>query len=604
MPPFLPQPIYRFLIFDVFANLTRAAGKQYRLFFFGGNMSRLLELFEKNRALIYNVRKKYGGEFMNNIESYVNWRGDISFDERPLNEVDNIVFCTLSYLDMKGVLGSDEFITLRDLYARIMSYKGLDIKTADKAVDRYRNFLFCASQSDRFGNVIVSDYVDIYDESRDLQFSAAVFHTDKKHSFIAFRGTDETLVGWKEDFIMSFSKTAAQDMSLKYTKAVLEKYKDNTFFLGGHSKGGNLALYTASNLSENDLERINHIYINDGPGLCEDVFTDINIERIRGRTTKIIPEFCVIGKLFDTQFNNCKIIKSSALGMLQHDPITWTVEDGGLKTCHENSPESVWINQTLGQWLGGITIDERKKIVDSLFDFIKSKGIVTLQDFSDKKGFNFKKILSSFIVDEGKPTKHKFSPLSLSSLFGRTFRKIKNAKIIGTLKSSPAAKAAAIIFFGILFLVLPETFILVSVAAALFLIISVYIFKTVRCLVNSGWDFKQNQSRVYTAIALVTVYAIIILKQNALFILSSTVFGIAFLCTAYNYAERVRGADNLPDNVWFMSKAMLFALMGLSILVVPSSSIVFYSVLAGLVFVADGIYRFIRLASVKKGGGA
>lgn len=532
---------------------------------------------------------------MNNLESYVKWRGDIRFKERKFNDIDNLVFSALTYLDMKGTLNSRDFIPLKDLYFRLMSDNGLKVKTADNDISRYREFLRSAAHSDRFGNIVISDYVDMVDEKKHLQFSAMVFHISQKVSYIAFRGTDETLVGWREDFIMAFSKTASHDLALKYTDAVMQKYPDNVFFIGGHSKGGNLALYAAARLSDDKLARVRRVYVNDGPGLSEDVFKNVNIDRVKDKTTKIIPEFCVIGKLFDTQFYNSTIVKSSAVGILQHDIITWEICDGELSLCHENAPESIWINQTLEQWLGSITIEERKKIVDRIFDSLKNSGVVTLQDLSNRDKFGFDKILRT-LTGSDKTFKHKLGSLPVVALFDRTLHTIRNGKIVQAIKTSPAAKAVALIVFGILFLLLPEHFIQVSVAIVLLGLILFQIFSTVKHLMDSGWNFRQNRTRVYAAISFIVIYAIIIVKQNALFILSSAVFGIGFLTTAYNYAERLKTAKTQSDKIWLIIKAGVFIVMGLCVLVVPSSTIKFYSISVGIVFVADGIYRLITRA--------
>ncbi len=532
---------------------------------------------------------------MDNIEGYVKWRGDIRFNERKFNEIDNLVFSALTYLDMKGTLNSRDYIPLKDLYSRLMSNNGINVKTADNDVDHYKEFLRSTAQSDRFGNVVISDYVDMIDEKKNLQFSAMVFHINKKVSYIAFRGTDETLVGWREDFIMAFSKTASHDLAFKYTDAIIQKYPDNLFYIGGHSKGGNLALYAAARLSEEKLERVRHIYINDGPGLSEDVFKNVNIDRIKDKTTKIIPEFCVIGKLFDTQFYNSTIVKSSAVGILQHDIITWKICDGELSLCHENAPESIWINQTLEQWLGGISIEERKKIVDRIFDSLKNSGVVTLNDLSNRDKFGFDKILHT-LSGSDKTVKRKLGSLPVVALFDRTLHTIRNGKIVQTIKTSPTAKAVALIVFGLLFLILPENFIQVSVAIVLFALLVFQIFSTVRHLAESNWNFKQNQTRVYAAISFIVIYAIIIVKQNALFILSSAVFGIGFLSTAYNYLERVKKSKTKSDQIWLAIKAGIFTVMGLCVLIVPSSTIKFYSISVGIIFVADGIYRLITRA--------
>ena len=113
------------------------------------------------------------------------------------------------------------------------------------------------------------DFQDIYD-SQDKQFAAVTYVIPNGPTVVAFRGTDSTIIGWKEDFMISYTSVPSQDLALSYAiKHVGEA--DGDVIILGHSKGAHLALFAAAHLEEKYQDKLLHVYLNDGPGFNPDI---------------------------------------------------------------------------------------------------------------------------------------------------------------------------------------------------------------------------------------------------------------------------------------------------------------------------------------------
>ena len=242
-----------------------------------------------------------------NFLDYLDWRGDIKFEERQLNEVDNLIFSTLAYTDMEGLIGENG-TTISELYMVINP----------------KLLLEKAAQSERYKNVLVKYYINKIDTERNLQFSAVTFEANKKISYIAYRGTDNTLAGWHEDCNMSYlPKTPGQFEAAEYLNRISEK-SEHDLIIGGHSKGGNFAVYAAAFCKNNIQERILKVYSNDGPGFNSTIANSKEYLDIIPKTEHIITDSSIVGILLSSKSKR-KVIKSSAMGFDQHNPYTWNV---------------------------------------------------------------------------------------------------------------------------------------------------------------------------------------------------------------------------------------------------------------------------------------
>ena len=244
----------------------------------------------------------------------------------------------------------------------------------------YAALLREAARSRRYGALRLCDCVDIARPSPPLQFSAMTFIGADGFRFIAYRGTDSTIAGWEEDFMISFTHTEAQELALEYARRNAESGR--RLYLGGHSKGGNLALYAACRLERDLWRRVERVYMLDGPGLCPEVMDAASLKRALERTSCVRPVFSIVGKLFDAKAADARIARSSAFNLLQHSPGSWGVDHGRLALAAEHDPLSRRINETLQLWIDNIPQRDRAVFVKELFAALSADGATTLTDLS------------------------------------------------------------------------------------------------------------------------------------------------------------------------------------------------------------------------------
>ena len=322
---------------------------------------------------------------METLTDYVKWMGNLDFDQSPLRAADAMILCVISYFDLSPVFGDGrKSVPVSDCVQMIEEGRARLIITGG---DLGNLALFDAAvRTKRFGSLIMSDYTDISQTEPPLQFSAVTFTHRDSFSFIAFRGTDSSLAGWKENFMISFTKTRAQQLAEIYAADRISR--GGNWYIAGHSKGGNLALYAACRLSDEELARVLHVYILDGPGLCPEVMDTELIRRVDPVTTCIIPEFDVIGKLFDPGITDTRIVKSFRDGLLQHSLPSWLIDHGELATAEKNTSRSLRLNEVMDSWIENRPPEERAIFIDELFEALDKAGVtdfsrMTLESLAD-----------------------------------------------------------------------------------------------------------------------------------------------------------------------------------------------------------------------------
>ena len=330
---------------------------------------------------------------MDNILDYIRWRGDIPLAFDGLREADALVLSLLSYYDLKPMWeGREEPLYLRDCQ-KLIDEGTLRVLIVGKNMG-YEDIFAAAVASRRFGALRISDYVDLIRDEPPLQFAALCFHDESGISFLAYRGTDSSLAGWEEDFLIGVTRTEAQELALRYADEHLKTGR--RWYMGGHSKGGNLALFAACSLQKDVLARLERIFVLDGPGLCPEVMDVSGMARIDSRCTRIIPRFSVVGKLFDPQVTDLRIVRSTASGMTQHSLATWGIDHGELDLCEENDPRSLWINATMDDWIGDMSQEDRVQLIHDMFDSLSANGAHTLEELDDAGAPGFETMLRRF----------------------------------------------------------------------------------------------------------------------------------------------------------------------------------------------------------------
>ncbi len=310
----------------------------------------------------------------NTILDYIAWRGDLSFSASPFCDVDALIFAQLSYLDFSKIVGADfeNGKTLKDVCeafcnsADFNERKHLGLVINPLSVD----LLLEAGKSARFGGVTLSGFDFRYNKDAEEQFCALTFSFLDCH-FVAFRGTDDTIVGWKEDFNLAFcEKVQAQADSAEYISRALDFF-DGSFRIGGHSKGGNLAIFAASSVSDFDFSRIRAVYNFDGPGFPKETLSRPAFLKIQPLVHTVYPQFSVVGQLF-SHFDEYTVTKSTGSLLLQHDPFTWLVKGARFDEKQHLDEGSERFSRAFNGWLSKIDGEKRELFVEATFTILKA----------------------------------------------------------------------------------------------------------------------------------------------------------------------------------------------------------------------------------------
>ena len=333
---------------------------------------------------------------MTNILDYLKWRGDLSFSQDPPNPVDALIFSGLIYLRfgpnttaaLDGVTlrqAAEEFFLLPDYESRARAKNDLLLLRA-------------AADSHRFGQSILFMYREQFIPEEDTQFAAITFLLSDGSMMLSFRGTDNTLVGWKEDFNMSFRQIIpAQLLALNYTHDVWAAHTA-PMRLCGHSKGGNLAVFAAARSSPMIQQWIRGVYNNDGPGFSEYMIGDPGYNAMVPRIRTFVPQSSIIGMIMEHE-EPYTIIKSSQVSILQHEIYTWEVEGKHFIPMEEITADSRFLNLTIKNWASQMSVQERNQVVDTLFALLNSGDVKTASDIFHPR--NLGKYFRAVSSDDG-----------------------------------------------------------------------------------------------------------------------------------------------------------------------------------------------------------
>lgn len=319
---------------------------------------------------------------MANIMDYLDWRGDLTLAQSPFNEVDNLILSELSYLDFTNIVPSpaeNDTITMERVAQKLLQ-GDKDIHMGVLVPEIIPELLKKAAQTPRFAQMRLSHFVSYLDNERAKQFAAVTVDTGDKALFLAFRGTDDTLAGWKEDLLMScMPQVPAQQIAKDYVKMVAGAFPFRKLRLGGHSKGGNLAVYGGVFCPRATQRRILQMYSNDGPGFHQSQLDLPEHQRMSNRIFSIVPETSVVGMFMQHQ-EEYTVVKSNRQGLLQHDGFSWEVSGESFVHLQEVSRESQLYDLAMQQWLEQMTLPQREAFVESLFQILTASGAHTLSE--------------------------------------------------------------------------------------------------------------------------------------------------------------------------------------------------------------------------------
>lgn len=524
------------------------------------------------------------------LVDYVRWMGDFSFEERPFCETDALVLCDVVYFDVFSGQDAPEK-TFRELISRAPVEDSEIVKCLGGGVEKHAAFIRAVENSRRFGQVVLKSYSETLDHEKSIQFAAAAFAYKGLWNFIAFRGTDDTIAGWKEDFMIAFTQTPAQKKALDFAKSHIDKNTKN--YIGGHSKGGNLALYAASMLPGELQDHVERVYDLDGPGFCGEVFDLTVLDRIRDKTTFIIPEFSVIGRLFESDFPDTKITASSESAMMQHELLSWGVRSDGLDTVAENDPRAKNINKIIDDWVENIPQEDRKIFVNELFDALEADGAKTMTEIMSKGLDGFEKILFQ-AAGSSRVTKKAAAALPEQAFFGNTIREIKQTGLWKTLVKNGLAQAAAMIITGVFFICASEN--VLNVVSMVFItgLALLQTRLTIKRLKENHWKFTPVRDRLYLSIILIVLSIFLFVKDHAMFILGSVIFSIAaFVLAAWSGIKAADKANPLYHRLLSGAESVLCIIYGISFMIIPQEAVFGYMLSIGYFLIGDALIRIL-----------
>ena len=309
---------------------------------------------------------------MADMFDYLNWRGDLLFTQSPVNPVDALIFSTLVYAEFGHLITDDPLhpVFLRNAVDAFFATEEKEKHIRDR---RDLELLLAAAESPRFRNVGLCFYRDEFIPEEETQFAAMTFLLDDGSAFLAYRGTDYSLTGWKEDFNMSFLQTVpAQRKAVVYADEFCDHFSGPLYF-GGHSKGGNLAVFAAAKVSSQIQNRIRTVYNLDGPGFGEYLIGHPGYLAMVPKIQTYIPQSSIIGMLLEHE-EDYTVIRSRQVSLLQHEPYSWELMAGKFLEAADISPDNKFLDRTIKNWLSGMTNAERSAFVDTLYELLSTGG--------------------------------------------------------------------------------------------------------------------------------------------------------------------------------------------------------------------------------------
>jgi len=356
-------------------------------------------------------------QFLNmaNIIDYLEWRGDLSFKANPLNEIDGAILARLTYQRFEMLSHPVEGAMLSNTIKEILALHNIEEKTLIK--NDY-DFMKAIAKSERFKNLTILDYTNMIEKESQTQFSAitllveesedcdksedkneaqdknatqdksdgknedksAVY--DNKTLLVFFRGTDNTLVGWKEDFNMGFMTFLPGQVKAADYLTKMSKLSNGKIIVGGHSKGGNLAVFASAFTTKDVQKRIEKVFNYDGPGFDETVIKKEGYERICSCIETFVPQSSVVGMLLEHE-EKYIIVHSSRTGLWQHDIYSWDLLGAKFCILEEVDNSSRFIDYTLKEWIKSMSKEERESFVDAIFSVMANGNYATLREMKE-----------------------------------------------------------------------------------------------------------------------------------------------------------------------------------------------------------------------------
>lgn len=333
---------------------------------------------------------------MGDLFDYLDWRGDISFGNMPLCPVDALLLSILPYIRQEGLIPSSltaEPVRLADAAQAYFSRPVAE----NKLNAAHHRLLRALAASDRFSSLRLIGARKTVDRREGLQFAAITVLLPGQNLFVAFEGTDDSLVGWQEDFRMTYEcPVPAQLRAAEYLREVALLHPLRRIFVGGHSKGGNMAMYAALYCGEEFSHRIRAVYNNDGPGFCDGTISSPEYRAMRHRIHTYLPESSVVAVLLEHDDNH-KIVKSTARGIFQHDPYTWQVQGADFVYAKERTAFGKDTEELIDRFVKGMSPERKRQLGEALFAVLESSNQATVSGIGNNKLQSARNMLRGYV---------------------------------------------------------------------------------------------------------------------------------------------------------------------------------------------------------------
>lgn len=329
---------------------------------------------------------------------YLDWRGDISIDEIPFSAIDMLLLSQITYCNLDGLI-EESFINTKSLSQVAKDFKNSpdyeNRKNTGVLINkRTSELLLKAGKSKRFKNIKLGGYVSKFSEERNEQFAAVTFFAGNE-TIISYRGTDDTIVGWREDFNLAYmDEIPAQKSALDYFAMAADTCVGE-FTIIGHSKGGNLAVNTGVKCKKELQERIKQIYNFDGPGFKKEFFESTEYKNIEKKLFSFYPQFSVVGMIFEHP-EKYKILKSTGFAIMEHDAITWQLMGRDFITVKKFDDASNAFRIAFNDWISKLTKSDCEKFINGLFEVLQAPGLKTIDEINKNALSASAKMISAF----------------------------------------------------------------------------------------------------------------------------------------------------------------------------------------------------------------
>jgi len=325
---------------------------------------------------------------MANILDYLDWRGDLTFDQAPFNEVDNLLLSQLVYVDLAGIVpGPESKEKIRVAEASRIFFATHDEQKILEKISMTKTAMYVLkkmAESERYKDALLGGYVNDISIEEQSQFAVVCVYLGDRSLFVAFSGTDDTIVGWRENFNMGYlDATPGQRKAVNYLNSMVGIGQWRVR-VGGHSKGGNLAVYSAVHCKPIIKRKIISVYSNDGPGFSKEMVESEAYQEMIPKIRTIIPESSIVGLLLEHE-EDVQVVKSTNVGVGQHDAMSWEVLGTHFVYTDKVAEQSIFIDETMRTWLMELDAVQREIIVDAIFAMLDELNIRTVDDFTHLK---------------------------------------------------------------------------------------------------------------------------------------------------------------------------------------------------------------------------